>query len=98
MHRYETLGASYFIVDEVFFEWKPSERFAFYMHEGTNSRVEAYGELWSLADLGHNRTELRCRTALALKGRYTNSIAWFLSPVLGLGFQSVLKSVRRHLA
>ena len=83
------------VVDEVFFEWKPFECFAFYMEDGTSDRIEAYGELWTLRDLGDERTEVRCRTACSLKGKGLNAIARFLSPVVELGYKSTLGSFRR---
>jgi len=85
------------VVDEVFFEWRPVERFAFYMHEGTSRLIQAYGELWSFEDLGRGRTEIRLRTAFSLHGRFKNRVAGFLSPVVNVGFKRVLTSVERYL-
>jgi len=84
-------------VDEVFFEWKPRERFAFYMEGGTSDRIEAYGELWTLRYLDDRHTEVRCRTACSLKGWGLNPIARLLSPVVGLGYESTLRSLRRYV-
>jgi hypothetical protein len=85
------------IVDEVFFEWKPEEHFAFYMHEGTSASIHAYGERWSVTGLAGDRTELRCRTAFALKSGISNRLVRLLSPIVRLGFVRVLTSVRRYL-
>jgi len=89
------LGGGY--VDEVFFEWKPTESFAFYMHEGTSARVHAYGELWTLSDGGTGRCEIRLQTAFSLRPRFANSLVRMLSPVVNIGYSRVLTAVEKYL-
>jgi hypothetical protein len=85
------------IVNEVFFEWKPRDRFAFYMKDGSSNLVHAYGELWSVSDLGGGRSEIRFRTAFALNGTFVNALAKLFSPVLNIGYRRTLRAVKAYL-
>ena len=84
-------------IDEVFFEWKPSEYFAFYMAEGSSGLVKAYGELWSFKDLGGDRTEIRLRTAFELSSPILTGFARLMTPVLNWGYTRTLKEVGHYL-
>lgn len=84
-------------IDEVFFEWKPSEHFAFYMHAGTSKLIHGYAELWNFTDLGNGRTELRLRTAFALNGWFISRFVRLFSPILNLGYRGTLKDVKKYL-
>ena len=85
------------VVDEVFFDWQPEVQFAFYMKEGSSKIIIAYGELWSLEDLGNGQTRLRLRTAFELNGKIKGWIARVIRPLLNWGFYMDLKSVKKYV-
>ena len=85
------------VVDEVFFDWQPGVQFAFYMKDGTSGMIVAYGELWSLEDLGNGKTRLRLRTAFELKGNFAEWFAKHIRRVLNWGYSFDLKSVKKYV-
>lgn len=89
--------AGHGVVDEVFFDWQPNQQFAFYMSEGTSKMLVAYGEFWSVEDLGDGRTRLRLRTAFQLKSKVIDWLAWLIKPLLSFGYSRDLKSVNKYL-
>ena len=85
------------VVNEVFFDWQPGLQFAFYMKDGSSGMIDAYGELWSLEDLGNGKTRLRMRTAMELKGKFAEWFARRLRRVLNWGYSFDLKSVKKYV-
>jgi len=85
------------VVDEVFFDWQPNRQFAFYMKDGSSKMIVAYGEWWSLEDLGSGQTRLRLRTAFALNGKIVGWLAWLIRPLLNWGYSGDLKSVKKYV-
>jgi len=84
------------VVNEVFFDWEPDNyQFAFYMKDGSCDKIDAYGELWSLKDMGNDTTTVRVQAAFQMNGTVLNWIVKHLP--IDTGFEKELKAIQTYV-